>query len=67
MKVGINTSPLTSAHKNRGIGYYTYNLIEGLKKDPAVDVVEFNNISEVEDVDLVHYPWLDLFFSYLAH
>jgi glycosyltransferase involved in cell wall biosynthesis len=62
MKIAINILPLKTGHKNRGIGLYTSNLIENLKKDPRVKVQEFVNIKEVENVDLVHYPYFDFFF-----
>lgn len=65
MKVAINTIPLQSAHKNRGIGYYTYNLIDSLKKDQTIRIQTFKNLSEVKDADIVHYPWFDLFFHTL--
>ncbi len=65
MKVGINVYPLKSGHKNRGIGYYTNNLIENLKKDPSLNIQEFTHISEVKNVDIVHYPWFDFFFHTL--
>ena len=32
MKVAISTYPLKTAHKDRGIGFYTTNLIENLKQ-----------------------------------
>lgn len=64
MKVAINILPLKSAHKDRGIGYYTRNLIDALKKS-AVLVLEFTDINQVKGVDLVHYPWFDLFFHTL--
>src|SRR3989338_1933963 len=60
MKIAINTLPLKTAHKGRGIGYYTGHLLEALKEE-GVKVVEFTNLSEVRDVDVVHYPWFDLF------
>lgn len=62
MKIAINVHPLKSGHKDRGIGFYTSNLIENLKKDSSLDIQEFNNLSEVKDADVVHYPWFDLFF-----
>lgn len=65
MRVALNTYPLHSAHKSRGIGYYTLNLLENLKKDKDIEVLEFTNISEVKDVDVVHYPWFDFFFHSL--
>ena len=65
IKVAINVYPLHSAHKTRGIGYYTKNLLEGLKKDDSVEILEFTNISQVKQADVVHYPWFDLFFHTL--
>lgn len=62
MKVAICDTPLKSAHQYRGIGYYTQNLIENLKKDKSIQVQIFTNINEVKDVDIVHYPWFDFFF-----
>ena len=49
MKIAINTLPLKTAHKGRGIGYYTGHLLEALK-DEGVKVVEFTNLSEVGSV-----------------
>ncbi len=65
MKVAINILPLKSGHKNRGIGFYTSSLIENLKLDPQIKVQEFINLNEVNDVDIVHYPFYDLFFHTL--
>lgn len=65
MKVAINTLPLKSAHKTRGIGYYTSHLVEALKQEIAVKVQEFVDPSEVKEADLMHYPWFDLFFHTL--
>lgn len=65
MKVAVNAYPLKSGHKDRGIGFYTYNLIENLKKDTSMDVKEFTDLSKVGDVDIVHYPWFDFFFHTL--
>ncbi len=65
MKVGINTIPLKTAHKLRGVGYYTQNLILSLRKDPRLEVVEFTDLSKLNNVDLVHYPWFDFYFHTL--
>lgn len=65
MNIAINILPLKTAHKDRGIGYYTKNLIEFLKKDPSITIQEFTNIKEVKHTDVVHYPWFDLFFHTL--
>lgn len=61
MKIAINNLPLKTTHKRRGIGYYTSHLLEALKKEEDVKVIEFTNLSEVRDVDVLHYPWFDLF------
>lgn len=65
MKIAINTLPLETGHKHRGIGYYTSHLLEALKADPLVQITEFKALSEVNDVEVVHYPWFDLFFHTL--
>jgi len=65
MKVAINTTPLKTAHRDRGIGYYTRNLLKLLKSDNSIEVQEFTKLSELKDVDVVHYPWFDFFFHSL--
>ena len=65
MKIAINSQPLKSGHRDRGIGYYTENLINHLKKDKEIELIEFTNIYEVKNVDLVHYPWFDFYFHTL--
>lgn len=65
MQIAINNSPLSSAHKHRGIGYYTSNLIRTLKKDPSITVREFVKLSEVKKADILHYPWFDFYFHTL--
>ncbi len=65
MRVAFNIYPLQSAHKKRGIGFYTNNLLENLKKDDRVEIVEFIHLSEIKNVDLIHYPWFDLYFHSL--
>lgn len=66
MKIGLNITPLHSGHKLRGIGYYTQNLLDYLKREKDIDVCGFTKISEIKDVELVHYPWFDLFFHTLS-
>ena len=58
MKIAINSLPLKSGHKYRGIGFYTKYLLDGLKKK-NLDIQEFSDISEVKDADIVHYPFFD--------
>ena len=61
MKIGFNITALKSGHKTRGIGSYTRNLLDQLNKMDNLQVVEFEDINEISDVDLVHYPVFDLF------
>lgn len=65
MRVAINTIPLKTAHRERGIGYYTYNLIEALREDFSIQLKLFTSLAEVKDVDVVHYPWFDFFLHSL--
>lgn len=65
MKVAINILPLQSAHKTRGIGYYTSHLLRSFKQDKSVDVQEFTKLNKVKDANVIHYPWFDLFFHTL--
>lgn len=62
MKIAINILPLQTGHKNRGIGYYTKNLVSELEKDNSLEIIKFTNIKELKSpVDVVHYPWFDPF------
>lgn len=65
MKIAINIYPLKSGHRDRGIGGYTANLIENLKKHTDVEVLEFTDLSELKSVDIVHFPWFDFYFHTL--
>ena len=65
MHIAINTLPLKTAHKKRGTGYYTRNLLEALKKDSSIQISEFTDLSKVSDVDIVHFPWFDFAFHTL--
>lgn len=65
MKIGINTKPLYTGHKLRGIGYYTHNLVRSLRENQDLEIVEFTKLSELGNVDLVHYPWFDFYFHTL--
>lgn len=61
MKIAIDISPLNNAHKNRGVGTYTVNLLDELKKIPELQIQEFNHLTEVKIADIIHYPYFDLF------
>lgn len=65
MKIGFCTRPLYTGHKYRGIGYYTKNLLENLKKSKEIEVTEFSDLNFPDNVDIVHYPWFDFFFRSL--
>lgn len=65
MRVALNVYPLQSGHKTRGVGYYTRNLLDALKQI-GMDIYEFTDVRSVNNtVDVVHYPWFDLFFRTL--
>lgn len=61
MRVGFNTIPLISGHKTRGVGSYTRNLLDALQKRVDIEVVKFTDLKSLKNVDLVHYPFFDLF------
>lgn len=65
MKIAINTKPLYSGHKSRGTGYYVRNLVDYLKNKEDIEIFEFTNLSEVKNVDLIHFPWFDFYFRTL--
>lgn len=65
IKVAFNTLPLKTGHKTRGVGTYAKNLLENLQKRSDIKIEEFDKLSTVKEVDLVHYPWFDLFFRSL--
>ena len=63
MRVAIDTTPLLTGHSKRGVGYYTKRLVESLEKyDKKNEYITFSNGQKLPDVDLVHYPYFDLFF-----
>lgn len=66
MKVIIDISPLQSAHKGRGIGIYTRNLVAALERiDNKNKYLLTTKSSQVKDADIIHYPYFDLFFRTL--
>lgn len=65
IKIAINTKSLAGGHGQRGVGYYTVNLINALEKIPEVNLVKFKDFPTLRKVDVVHFPWFDLFFHNL--
>lgn len=61
IKVGFDISPLSNGHSGRGVGFYTKSLLEALKHQSEIEIVEFKDIKKIPVVDLVHYPYFDLF------
>jgi len=64
MNVAIDITPLSSGHKDRGVGKYTKLLVKSLQKyeqrHSYTTFVRGQNIPD--NVDLVHYPYFDPFF-----
>ena len=65
MKVAIDSGPLTSGHKVRGIGFHTKELIEALKRvkdgDIKIDAVDFSK-ADLSKYDIAHYQNFNPFF-----
>lgn len=65
MRIAINILPLKTAHRKRGIGYYTRHILEALKEDSQIQISQFTDLKEIKEADLVHFPWFDLAFHTL--
>ncbi len=66
MIIGIDVSPLSTAHKVRGIGFYVKRLVASLKKLRLEKLVirELKNKEEIisQDYDLLHIPYFNPYF-----
>ncbi len=64
MRIAIDTSTLTSGHKDRGIGVYTKFLIEALEKyEHTHSYIFFTREQNIpKNADIVHYTNFDPFF-----
>lgn len=68
MKIAIDISSITDkakdAHRVRGIGSYTHELVSALQRfTPQDQVIGFRSPAEIpSDVDVIHYPYFDPFF-----
>lgn len=66
MKVAINISPLKTAHKTRGIGIYTRRLVAAVRAvDKKNRYILTTKSLQIKNLDLIHYPYFDLFFNTL--
>ena len=65
----MDTSPLYSDHKIRGIGFYTKRLLEGFRELNPKDLVvkELKDKDEIKkaDFDILHIPYFQPFFHTL--
>ena len=69
-KIGFVTTPLSSGHAVRGVGFYTQRLLSNLKSQASnynLEIVEIKNIWDLRFgiCDLIHYPFFDLFYHTL--
>lgn len=67
MKVLVNVQPLSSGHAVRGVGMYTRFLTEALEKKEKSGIFEIyrSGLETPQKVDIIHYPFFDLFFPTL--
>lgn len=66
MKVAFDISPLKNGHTFRGIGNYTQNLKIALSKQKTLFELDFvDSFENLNNYDLVHHPYFDLFFHTL--
>ena len=66
MTIVIDTAPLLSGHKTRGIGRYTRSLTEALGRlETPYQFVMTSHVDAVDHPDVVHYPYFDLFHSHV--
>ena len=68
IKVGLVTTPLSSGHAARGVGFYTKNLLSELKllaSGSNFEIEEIKSTTITGNYDIIHYPFFDLFFPSL--
>ncbi|NCN45646.1 MAG: hypothetical protein COU63_03370 [Candidatus Pacebacteria bacterium CG10_big_fil_rev_8_21_14_0_10_36_11] len=67
MKVLMDVQPLSSGHAVRGVGMYTRFLLQALEKLENKNDFEIfrSGLEDPSKVDIVHYPFFDLFFPTL--
>lgn len=68
ISVLIDTSPMNSGHSIRGIGAYTRHLTNELKNRYDLTTItssEYSTFKDKPKIDLIHYPYFDLFYPTL--
>lgn len=61
LKVGIDIGGLHEMSKTRGIGFYTENLYQSLKKYTSHEIFLIMSYDRSTESDVIHYPYFDLF------
>lgn len=62
MEIAIDTTPLSTASKFRGVGLYTKKLLECLGNQKGVKITAFEGKNIPQSADLIHYPYFSPFF-----
>ncbi len=64
MNIAIDITPLSSGHAVRGVGVYTKNLIDALRRYESKHSYSFFTRGEKipDTAEIVHYPYFDPFF-----
>lgn len=62
VKVALDISLLSGPSRFRGMGLYASRLVEALKKEQEVEILEFTDGKMPSEVDLVHYPSFSPYF-----
>ncbi|MBI5358738.1 glycosyltransferase family 4 protein [Candidatus Amesbacteria bacterium] len=70
IKVGFVTKSLTDGNAQRGVGFYAKRLLPKLKEyshEYGIEICEIENSLEIENckLEIVHYPYFDLFYHTL--
>ena len=68
-RIAIDVSPLNDGNSQRGVGYYTRNLVAALQKEVKTNpnyknyeiILVTDNSKLVTSFDLIHYPYFDSF------
>ena len=63
VKIALDITPTLDANRYRGVGRYTSNLMEALKRyDKLNEYILYSRGQKLPNADLVHYPYFDLYF-----
>jgi glycosyltransferase involved in cell wall biosynthesis len=61
----LYTDPLNSGHAGRGIGAYTRELLKQLQSSSELKLIQPQQQELLDEVDIIHYPYFDLFSNSL--